>query len=109
MKRSKQQQKQHTHTNKQNQKPKQNIKKQPSEILISYPTPASISVLPHPPTPIFSPWHFPILVYQTLSGTRASLSSDVQQVHPLSHMQPEPWVTLCVFFGCWFSLWEMTL
>jgi hypothetical protein len=34
---------------------------------------------------------------------RASLPIDVQQGHPLLHMQLEPWVPLCELFGWWFN------
>jgi hypothetical protein len=32
---------------------------------------------------------------------------DAREGHPLLHMQLEPWVPSCVFFGWWFSSWEI--
>jgi hypothetical protein len=40
-------------------------------------------------------------------GPRVSFPTDVQQGHPLLYMRLEPWVPLCVFFGWWFSPWEL--
>ena len=61
-------------------------------------------VLPtHPPTPASLPWHSPTLGHRTPSGPRNSPPADVQQGHPLPHMQPEPWVPPCVLFGWWSS------
>jgi hypothetical protein len=67
------------------------------------PHPASMRVLPHPPTPVFSPWHSPTWRQQTLSGPRAPIPTDVQQVCPMPHMHPESWVPPCVLFGWWSS------
>ena len=63
---------------------------------------------PHHPT--YS--HFLVLAFPytgalRLIGPRASLPIDVQQGHPLLHMQLEPWVPPCVLFGWWFSPWEL--
>jgi hypothetical protein len=69
------------------------------------PPPASMRVLPHPPTPVIPPWHSPTLGHLTPSDPRASLPTDDQQGHPLSHMWPAP----CVFFGWWSSLQSQIL
>jgi hypothetical protein len=37
----------------------------------------------------------------------ASPPIDNQLGYPLLHMQLEPWVPLCVFFGWWFSPWKL--
>jgi hypothetical protein len=63
-------------------------------------------VLPNPFTLIFQSWHSPTLGHQTPSGPGATPPTDVQQGHPLPHM-PVPWVPPCVFFGWWFSPWEL--
>jgi hypothetical protein len=67
------------------------------------PPPASMSVTPHPITPVFPPWHFSALRHGTLLGARTAPPTDVQQGHPLLHMQPEPWVPPYVLFGWWSS------
>ena len=59
---------------------------------LSHHPPASMRVLPHPPTPILLPWHSPTLEHRTSSGTGASLSTDAQQGHPLPYMWPAPWL-----------------
>ena len=38
---------------------------------------------------------------------RASPPTDARQDHPLLHMHLEPWVPPSVFFGWWFSPWEL--
>jgi hypothetical protein len=48
-----------------------------------------------------------MLGHQAFTGLRASLPIDVQQGHPLLHMQLEPWVPPCVLFGWWFSPWKL--
>jgi hypothetical protein len=53
---------------------------------------------------------FPVLAFPytgALTRPRASSPIDVQQGHPLLHMQLEPWVPPCVLFGWWFSPWEL--
>jgi hypothetical protein len=67
---------------------------------------ASMRVLPHPPTPTSPPWHSPTLGHPEFTRPRASPPIDVQQGHPLLHMQLEPWVPPCVLFGWWFSPWS---
>jgi hypothetical protein len=57
----------------------------------------------HPLTPAFLPWHSPTLGHRTPSAPRAAPAADVQQVHPLPHMWPEPWVPPCVLFDWWSS------
>jgi hypothetical protein len=52
-------------------------------------------------------WHSPTLGHQAFTGPRASPPSNVQQGQPLLHMLMEPWVTPCVLFGWWLSLWEL--
>ena len=61
------------------------------------PHPASVRLLPHPPTPILPPWNYTTLGYWTSSGPRVSPSTDDQQGHHLPHMWPPPWVCPCVF------------
>ena len=72
-----------------------------------YPIPphfASIRVLPnHPSTPAFPLWHSTTLGHQNPSGLRAAPPTDIQQGHPLPHMQPEPWVPPCVLFQTTFN------
>jgi hypothetical protein len=58
-------------------------------------------------TPIFLPCHFPTLRHRTSSGPRASPPTDVQQDHPLPHMQPTPWIPPYVLFGWWSSTCEL--
>jgi hypothetical protein len=41
------------------------------------------------------------------TGSRASSPIDARQCHLLLYMQLEPWVPSCVFFGLWFSPWEL--
>jgi hypothetical protein len=58
------------------------------------PPPASIRLLPHPPSPlIFPPWHSPTWV--------------IKEGHLLPHMLLAPWVTPHIFFGWWSSLLEL--
>jgi hypothetical protein len=71
------------------------------------PPPASMRVLPHPPTQILPSWHSPTLGHRSFPGPRASLSTDAQQGHPLLHMQLELWVLPCIFLGWWFSPWQL--
>jgi hypothetical protein len=74
------------------------------------PSPASMKVLPHPPThpptPALPPWHSPVLGHQAPLCPRASPPTDVQQGHPRPHMWLEPWVPPCVLFGWWSSTRE---
>ena len=61
-------------------------------------------VLPYPPT--YSPLPakvFPYMGHQTPSSPKASLPTNVQQLHGLPHMPPTPLMPPCVFFGWWFS------
>jgi hypothetical protein len=65
-------------------------------------------VFTHPPTHSTSPpWHSPILGHRAFSGPRASPPIDDRQGHLLLHLLLEPWVPPCVFFGWWFSPWEL--
>ena len=64
--------------------------------------PVCMRVFPHTATPILQPRHSPTLGHQTPSGPRNPSPTDVQQVRPLPHMWPVPWVTPCVFYG-WLS------
>ena len=75
----------------------------PSEL----PIPSSVPLLINLPTPSSLSWHSPKLGYQPFSGPKASPPIDVQQGHSLLHMQLEPWVPPCVFFGWWFSPWKL--
>jgi hypothetical protein len=65
-------------------------------------------VLPQPPTHSV----LPVLVFPYTGASNtlspwASPPTGVQQGHPLPHMQSEPWVSPCVLFGWWSSLWEL--
>jgi hypothetical protein len=54
---------------------------------------------PHPPNPPTSAslsWHSPTLGHRAFSGPRTFPPIDVQQGHPLLHMQLEPWVPPCL-------------
>jgi hypothetical protein len=75
--------------------------------LIQFPLSSPMRVLYHPPTPVFLPWHSPTLGHRTFTGPKAFPPTDVQQGHSLPHMQPEPWVPPCIFFGWWSSPWEL--
>jgi hypothetical protein len=70
--------------------------------------------LSHPPTP--TPAHQPIhscfyvLAFPSTGACSLLTTSPpfvVQHSHPLLHKQLEPWVSLCVLFGWWFSPWEL--
>jgi hypothetical protein len=61
----------------------------------------------NPPTPASWHSHFPTVGYRTFTGPRSSSPIDDQLGHPLLHMQLEPWVLPCLFFGWWFSPWEL--
>ena len=70
--------------------------------------PASMIELANPLTHSVSlPWHSPTLGHWAFTGPRASSHIDDQQVHPLLHMQLEPWIPLCVLFGLCSSPWEL--
>jgi len=89
--------------------------------IIPFPCFPSITLLSHspstcfyegvpPPTHLLLPasllWHSPTLGHGALVGPRAS-PIGTQQSHPLLHMQLEPWVCPCVFFG--MVVWELWL
>ena len=74
----------------------------PSKNPLSPPLPA-----PQPTTPVSWPWHPLVLGHRTFTGPRASPPTDDLLGHPLLHMQLEPQVPPCVFFGWWFSPWEL--
>jgi hypothetical protein len=76
-----------------------------SPLKIPYPFP--LPLLPNPHTPTSQPWHSPILEHRTFTGARDSHPIDGLLGHPLLHMQLEPWVPPCVFFGWWFSPREL--
>jgi hypothetical protein len=61
---------------------------QPFPLITNLPTPNSLSC------------HSPTLGHQLFSGPSASLPIDVQQGHPLLHMQLETWVPSCGLIGC---------
>jgi len=50
-----------------------------------------------------------MLGHLVFTGLRASPHIDARQGHPWLHMQLEPWIPPCVFFGWWFSPWELGL
>jgi hypothetical protein len=79
-----------------------------SPFLVSHPKPPySLPLLTNPPTPASWPWHSPTLGHRAFIGQRASPPIDDWLGHPLLYMQLEPWVPPCVFFGWWFSPWEL--
>jgi hypothetical protein len=65
------------------------------------PIPFILPLLTYPPTHTSLSCHSPTLGHQTFTGLRASPSIDVQQGHPLLHMQLEPWVPPCVLWDLW--------
>jgi hypothetical protein len=61
-----------------------------------------------PTPPAYQPTHTCFLALAfPYTGPRASLHIDNRLGHPQLHMQLEPWVPPCVFFGWWFSLREI--
>jgi hypothetical protein len=81
-----------------------------SPFLVSSPKTPYLLPLPlltNPPTPASWSWHSSTLVHRTFIGPRAFPPIDDWQGHPLLHMQLEPWVPPCVFFGWWFSPREL--
>ena len=81
----------------------------PSGNLLSHaPFPASMRLFPHlPTTPASQPWNSSRLGHQTFTEPRVSPPIDALQGYTLLNMQLEPWVAPCVFFGWWFSPWEI--
>jgi hypothetical protein len=71
------------------------------------PVPSHLALLTNSPTPTSWPWHSPTLGHRTFTGPRAPPPIDDRLGHPLLHMQLEPWLPPCVFFGWWFSPWEL--
>ena len=61
----------------------------------------------NPSTSTSWPWHFSTLGHRAFTGPKASPPIDDRLGHPLLHTQLEPQVPPCVFFGCWFSPWEL--
>jgi hypothetical protein len=57
--------------------------------------PTHFLLLSNPPTHDSLSWHSPILGHQAFSGSKASPPINVQQGHPLLHMEVEPWVPKC--------------
>jgi hypothetical protein len=53
------------------------------------------------------PFHSLTQGHQAFTRQRSSQPFDVRQSHPLLHMQLEPWVHPCLFFGWWFSPEEL--
>ena len=79
-----------------------------SPFLVSAPkTSYPIHLLTHPPTPSFLSWHSSTMGHQAFSEPKASPPIDVQQGHPMLHMQLKSWVPPCVLCGWWFSPWEL--
>jgi hypothetical protein len=76
-----------------------------SSLKIPYPLSPPLAL--NPPTLTSWPWHSPIMRHRTFTRPRASPPIDGQLVHLLLHMQLEPWVPPCVFFGWWFSPREL--
>ena len=50
------------------------------------PYPLLLSLFTNPPTPTSMSWHSPTLEHRAFTGTRVTLSTYVQQGHPLLHM-----------------------
>jgi hypothetical protein len=84
--------------------------------VIPFPGLPSENSIPHRPFPCSPP--YPVLLlcpgiplnwgmHQAFTWPRVSPPTDVQQGHPLLHMQLEPWIPTCVHFGWWFSPWEL--
>jgi hypothetical protein len=69
--------------------------------------PSFLPLLTNLSTPISWPWHSPTLGHRAFTGPGASPPTDDQLGHPLLHMQLEPSVPPSVFFGWWFSPWEL--
>jgi hypothetical protein len=69
--------------------------------------PPPLPLLTSPPTPASWFWHSTTLEHQAFTGPRASPPTDNQQGYPLLHIWLKPWVSSCVFFGWWFSPWEL--
>jgi hypothetical protein len=65
------------------------------------------SLFTNPFTPTSWPWQSLILGHITFRGPRASSPIDDCLGRPLLPMQLEPWVPPFVFFGWWFSTWEL--
>jgi hypothetical protein len=63
------------------------------------PPPASMSVLPHPPTPTFLSSHSPTLWHRPFTGPTASPPINAQQSHQLLCMQVETWIPPRVLYG----------
>jgi hypothetical protein len=79
-----------------------------SPFLVSPPkTPYPLPPLPNPSTPASWSRPSPTLGHRAFTGPRASPPIDDQLGHPLLHMQLETRVPPCVFFGWWFSPWEL--
>jgi hypothetical protein len=79
-----------------------------SPLKTTYPLP--LPLLTNSPTSASWPWHSLILGHRTFTGPKASPPTDDRLGHPLLHMQIEPQVPPCVFFGWWFSpreLWRV--
>jgi hypothetical protein len=59
--------------------------------------PDSTRLLPTPtPTSVPTPEHYPTLGHWAFPGPRGSPPTDVQQGHPLLHIQLEPWPSICI-------------
>ena len=72
------------------------------------PIPSPLSLLTNQHTPISLYWHpLAALGHKAFTGPRASPPIDVQQGHPLLHIQLEPWVPPCVLLAWCLSPWEL--
>ena len=56
-----------------------------------------LPLLTNLPTPASWSWHSPTLGHGAFTGPRSSPPIDVQQGHPLLHIQMEQWVPPCVY------------
>jgi hypothetical protein len=85
-------------------------------MLSSFPVSPPKTFYPIPPSPYLPTHPFPLPRPDISLHWGIKPSQDqgpllplmfIQQGHPLLHMQLEPWVPPCVFFGWWFSPMEL--
>ena len=72
------------------------------------PPPATMRVLPHPPSHFHLPARaFPYTGHWSPSSPKFTPPTDVQQGHPLPYMWPESWFPQYVLFGSWSRTQEL--
>jgi hypothetical protein len=78
-------------------------------LLVSTPKPPYLlyPLLTNPPTPTSWTSYSPSVWDRAFTGARGSPPIDEHLGHPLVHMQLESCVRPCVFFGRWFSPWDL--